>query len=185
MAGLMVNSKRVYAKRDLPGLLLPEPPCLWWVSVDPRLHRRPSTTSRYFWFTSLWAHGSFPLGLGAHKILFVPSKTGVCFPQSRGSPIIKSRRPSRSDSLVIPSPFVRYLGWEAWRGVQNLHNSGRTSLVLLFSGLWVTHPVGTGFDFIMIVLLLPSHCGFFFGLGHGVSFLEWVSVSSCWWLSNS
>ena len=32
----------------------------------------------------------FLLGLGMHKILFVPSKSRVSFPQSRGSPIIKS-----------------------------------------------------------------------------------------------
>ena len=64
----------------------------------------------------------------------------LCFPQSCRSPVVKSHWPSRSDSLGIPSPFVGSPGWEAWYGVQNLHNSGRTSLVLLFSSLWVTHP---------------------------------------------
>ena len=44
---------------------------------DPRLHGRPSNTSRWFWFRVLWGHCSFPLGLGAYNILFVPSKTGV------------------------------------------------------------------------------------------------------------
>ena len=63
-----------------------------------------------------------------------------CFPQSCGSPIIKSHRPSRSDSLRIPSPFVESPGWEAWHVIQNLHNSGRTSLVLLFSSLWLPTP---------------------------------------------
>ena len=29
-----------------------------------------------------------------------------------------------------------------------------------------------GFDFIMIASLLPSHCGFFFVFGHGVSFFD-------------
>ena len=52
----------------------------------------------------------------------------------------------------------------------DLHNSGRTSLVLLFSSLWVTHLVGMEFDFIIIVPFLPSRCGFFFIFGHGVSF---------------
>ena len=47
-------------------------------------------------------------------------------------------------------------------GVQNLHNSGRISLVLLFSSLWVIHSVGVGFDFIMIAPFLPSPCDFFF-----------------------
>ena len=48
----------------------------------------------------------------------------LCFPQSSRSPIIKSRWSSRPDSLGSLSPFVRSPGWEVWRGVQNLHNSG-------------------------------------------------------------
>ena len=32
------------------------------------------------------------------------------------------------------------------------------------------HPAGMGFDFIMIVALLPSHFGFFFIFGCGLSF---------------
>ena len=74
----------------------------------------------------------------------------VCFPQSSGRPIIKSHWPSRPNSLGIPSPFVLSPGWEAWHGVQNFHNSGTTSLVLLFSSLWVTQQMGMGFDFIVI-----------------------------------
>ena len=80
------------------------------------------------------------------------------FPSVLWRHIIKSQWPSRLDSLGIPSPFVGSLGWEAWHGVQNLHNNGRTSLLLLFSSLWVTHLVGMGFDFIMIAPLLLSHC---------------------------
>ena len=38
----------------------------------------------------LWSHCSFPLSPGAHKVLFVPSKTGVYFHQPCGSLIIKS-----------------------------------------------------------------------------------------------
>ena len=78
----------------------------------------------------------------------------------------KTRFPGPKDS----QSFVRSQDWEAWCGVQNLHNSGRTSLVLLFSSLWVTHLVGMGFDFIVIVPLLPSRCNFFFVFGWGVSF---------------
>ena len=86
----------------------------------------------------------------------------LCFPQSCVSPIIKSHWFSRPNSQQIPSPFVRSQGWEAWSGLQNLHNSGRNSLVLWFSSLWATHLAGMGFDLIMIEPLLPSHCGFFF-----------------------
>lgn len=49
-------------------------------------------------------------------------------------------------------------------------------LVLLFSSLRVTQPAGMGFDFVVIVPLLPSHCGFFFLSGRGVSFLVGSSV---------
>ena len=123
----------------------------------------------------LWGYCSFPLSLGARKVLFVPPKTSFCLPlasHSCGNLVIKSRWPSRWDSLGIPSPFVRFPGWEAWRGFPNLPNSGGrggASLSLLFSRLWVIHPAGTGFDFMMIVTLLISHCSFFFVFGCGIS----------------
>ena len=130
-------------------------------------------------------HCPFPLGPGACKILFVPSKSGVCFPQSCGSPVIRSCWSLKSDSLGIPSPLVGYTGCEAWCGSQNLHNSGRISLVLLFSSLWVTYSVGIGFDFIVLAPLLPSHCKLLV-FGHGVSIsFWWVLVSSWQCLSNS
>ena len=143
MVGLMTTSK-AYSKGGLPRLLLPVPHFFWWAPADPCLHRRLFNTCRWFWSSLLWGHCSFPLGLGAHETLFVPFKSEVCFPQSCRSPIIKSCWPSRSDSLGIPSPLVGSPGWEAWHGVQNLHNSGRTSLVLLFYSWrsptrWVWH----------------------------------------------
>ena len=102
--------------------------------------------------------------------MFVPSKTGVCFPQSCGSPTVNSHWSSRSDLLGIPNPIVGSPGWEPWCGVWNLPKNGRTSLVLLFSSLWVTHTAGRRFDFIVIVSLPPSCCGFFFVFGYEVSF---------------
>ena len=139
-----------------PFLVSTEGPDLWWFNLT------------FFNFAMVWQWNAFSRN---RTLNFVPSKIGVfCFPQSYGSPTIESHWPSRSDSLGIPSPFVRSPGLEACCGVQNLHNSGRTSLVLLFSSLWITYPAGMGFDFIVIVLLLPSCCSFFFVFGHGVSF---------------
>ena len=74
--------------------------------------------------------------------------------------------------------------------VQNLHNSVRTSLVLLLSSLWVTHLVDKIFDFIMTVPLLLSHCRFFFVFRYEVFLfvcliLMVVLASSCLWLFNS
>ena len=81
-----------------------------------------------------------------HTRLFFFSKIGVFVSLSPcGSPIIKSWWSSRSDSLGLPSPFVGSPSWEDWRGVQNLNNSGITSLILLFSCLWIIHPVVMGF----------------------------------------
>ena len=71
----------------------------------------------------------------------------LCFPQSSGRPTIKSHWSSRSDSLGIPSPFVRSPGWEASCRVQNLRNSARTSSALLSPSLCITHLVGLGFSF--------------------------------------
>ena len=133
--------------------------------------RDPPTLAGSFGSVSCEVTAPF-LCLGTCKVLFVPSKTGVCFPQSYGSLVIKSCWPSWSDSLGIPSPFVRSPGWGAWCGVLNLHNGGRTSLVLLFSSLWVTQLAGMGLDFIMIVPLLLSCCGFFFVFGCRVPFLD-------------
>ena len=72
------------------------------------------------------------------------------FPQTCANPAIKSHWPSKSDSPRIPCPSAGSPGWEAWCGAQDLPSSGRTSLVLLFSSLWVAHPVGMGFDFIVM-----------------------------------
>ena len=77
-------------------------------------------------------------------------KWNLCLPQSCGSPVIKSW-----------GLLVLLLDPQAGKPndtSQNLHNSGRTSLLLSFSRLWVTHPASMGFDFLMIAPLLPS-CG--------------------------
>ena len=57
-------------------------------TVDPHLCRRLLDTHRHVWLSLLWGHCSFLLGPGAHKILFVPSKS--LFPQSCGNSVIKS-----------------------------------------------------------------------------------------------
>ena len=111
MVGLKATSKRIYANMHLPGLWRPEFLSLQQAKSNLHLCRRPSNTHRQVWLSFLWNHCSFPLGPGEHKVLFVPSKS-LCFPQSCGSSVIKSRYPSKSDSLGIPSPFAKSPGWE-------------------------------------------------------------------------
>ena len=114
----------------------------------------------------------------AHEFVGAFQEWSICFSQVCGSPIIKSRWLSRSDSVGIPSLSVGSPGLEACCGVQNLNPSGRTSFVLLFSSLWVTHPAGMGFDFIMIVPILPSHCSVFFVFERGVYIYIFFLVGS-------
>ena len=58
----------------------------------------------------------------------------------------------------------------------------RTSLILLFSSLWVTHLAGMGLDLVLTVSLLLSHCSFFV-FGGGISifffFLDGPPVDGC------
>ena len=69
----------------------------------------------------------------------------------------------------FPIPFLDPQGWEAWHEAHNLHNQWST-LVLLFSSLWVTHPADIGSHFIVFAPLLACYCGFFFVFGYGVYF---------------
>ena len=120
----------------------------------------------------------FPLGPGANETLCAPSSSGVCFPQSCGSPGIKPHWPSKPYCLGTFPPSSRPPpGWEAWCGTQEFRFCG-----ILFSSLCITHLAGIGFNITMIAPLLRS-CGFFFSLDSGDTFLVgsrvWGGVSRC------
>ena len=124
-------------------------------SANPCLHRRPFSTTRQFWFNLLWGHCSFSLDLGVGKVLFVPSKTGVSV---SSSPVKSCSQIPLVFKVIFPGDsqsFFRSLGCEARRGVENLHDSGRTCLVLLFSSLYITH--WQVWDLI-VSWLPPSYC---------------------------
>ena len=63
---------------------------------------------------SLGGHCTFVLGPGAHKVLFVPSKT--LFPQDSAGSVIKSHWPPKSNSLRVLHPFARSPDWEIYCG---------------------------------------------------------------------
>ena len=99
MVGLMATSKRVYAKGDLPRLLLPVLcPCSEPLPAHASTGDPPTLAAR---FGSV-SCGVIPLGLGVH-----PPRLESLFPQFCGTPIIKSHWLSRSDSLGVPSPFIK------------------------------------------------------------------------------
>ena len=102
------------------GDLLQKVPCMHGHTQCPRpcsrslpthcLHWRLLDTHRQVWVSLLWGHCSFLLSPGAHKVLFVPSKS--LFPQSCVSSVIKSHWLPKSNSLGVLSPFARSPGWE-------------------------------------------------------------------------
>ena len=67
-------------------------------------------THRQVWVSVLWGPCSFLLGPGAHKVLFVPSKS--LFPPSSVSSVIKIHWPPKSNCLEVLSLFARSPGWE-------------------------------------------------------------------------
>ena len=77
MLGLMATSKRVYAKRNIPNHCCQySHPCGEPLLTQASTGDPPTPASR-FGSVSCGGHCSFPLGLGAHKILFMSSKTRV------------------------------------------------------------------------------------------------------------
>ena len=72
MVGLEVTSKRTYANKYLPGLLLPVPLFLLQATADPHLCSRPSNTNRQVWLSVLWGYCSFCLHSGVHKVFLCP-----------------------------------------------------------------------------------------------------------------
>ena len=88
----------------MQALLHSMAPNLQQVTSDPRLCRRLLDIHGQV-CVSLFSECSFLLGPGAHKVLFVPSKS--LFPQCCGSSVIKSHWPSKSISLGVLNPFCR------------------------------------------------------------------------------
>ena len=147
MVGLMAAFKGNYAKGDLPGPLLP--PSLWAGPVNSCLHRRPTLQPKQGVLVQS-PGGSLLLCSGSwcmSNFVCVRQDWSFCFPPVLWKSYNQILLGCTDNSLGSLSLFVGSPGWEIWCGIQNLHNSGRTSLVLLFSSLWVTHPAGMGFDF--------------------------------------
>ena len=126
MVGLMVTSERLLCQGG--------PSRTAATSGEPLLTGAstggPSTIAGCFGSVSCGVTAPFFWSWCKQDFVSTLQDWSLCFPRSSGSPIIKSCWSSRSDSLGLPSAFVGPPGWEAWYGVQNLHNGGRTSLVL-------------------------------------------------------
>ena len=63
------------SKGPMHALLRSVPLTLQQATANPRLHWRLLDTHGQVWLSLLWGHCSFLLGPGAHKVLFVSSKS--------------------------------------------------------------------------------------------------------------
>ena len=84
-------------------LLHSVPPTLHQATADPRLHRRLLDIHEQVWVSLLWGHWSFLLDPGAHKVLFVPSKS--LFLQScvnSGGPMVGLTATSSKRAYAVP-----------------------------------------------------------------------------------
>ena len=77
------------------------------ITTDPCLCWRLLDTHKKVWVGVLWGHYSFLLGPGAHKVLFVPSKS--LFPQSfvcSGTSMVGLMATSSKRAYAIPRSSV-------------------------------------------------------------------------------
>ena len=116
-------------------------------------------------------HCSFPLGPGTHKILCVPSKSGVSVYPSRVE--VPQSKPAGLQGQVprgFPVPLSDLLAGKPDVRLRTFTSGGELLWCYGSLVLWVTHLVGMGFDFIMVVPLLLFCCSFSFVFERGVSF---------------
>ena len=102
----MVEVMKIMAtsfKRSMQAPLHSVPPTLQQATANSCLCQRLLDTHRQVWVSLLWGHCSFLLGPGAHKVLFVPSKS--LFPQScvsSGSSMVGLMATSSKRAYAIP-----------------------------------------------------------------------------------
>ena len=107
----------------------------------------------------------FPLVLVHTIFYFCPPRVESLFPQSRGSPEIKSCWHSRSDFLGIPD----FLG-KSDMGLRTF-TTVEEHFWYYCSPVHVAHQVNMRFSFTVVVPLLLSWCSFFFAFGGEVCFI--------------
>ena len=117
-------------------LLHPVPPILQHATTDPRLCQRLLDTHGQVWVSLLWGYYFFLLGLGVHKVLFVPSKS--LSPQSCvssggfmvGLMVTSSKRVMLYPGLLHPEPLPLQ------QATADLYLRRRHSSTVLSQSLW-------------------------------------------------
>ena len=172
------------------------PPAPQQATTDRCLHQRLLVTHRQIWVSLLWGHCCFLLGPGAHKLLFVPSKS--LFPQScvsSGGPMV---------GLMVTSPNRAYAKgcvtqicctqspFPCSRPLLTCTSTGDTQRQIWLSlcgisGSWCVQGFVWALWASLVGMAFDSKCEFAPPaalLGYGVSFW-WDPTFSCRWLFSS
>ena len=172
----MVDSGRAQAKEYLPELLLPVSlsPCP--ATANPASSGDPLILAGRCGSVSYGVTAPSPWVLMSTLLFVFPPRVESLFPpvlSKSCNQILLAFQAwfSGNSSSHCQTPRLGSLTCGSEPSLQWVDFSG-----IMFSSLWVTHPVVMGFDFIVIVPLLPSHCSFSFVFGWGVSFLVSSSV---------
>ena len=189
----MVEIMKIMAtsfKRSHAGTATVRTPALQQATANSGLCWRPLDTHRQVWVSLLWGHCSFPLGLGVHKVLFVPSKslfTQSCV--SSGVSIVglmvtsskSTYATPKSAAPRAPAPAAVHC-WPAPPQETLKHSSGSVSVGSPRAHKVLFEPSKLLWRVWRLILndilpLLPSCCGFSFALGCGVSFFGGIQHS--------
>ena len=160
-------------------------PMLQQATPDPHLCRRFLDTHGQVWVSLLWGHCSFLLGPGAHKVLFVPSKS--LFPQSCGSSggsmvrlmVTSSKRAYAAPRAPAPAA-VHCWPIPAFQNTERQVQLGLCVVSWCTQGfVWALQASLVVWGLILNVIspLLPSCWGFSFALRRGVSFFSGIQHS--------
>ena len=170
-------------KHPICVLLHSMPPALQQATIDPCLCWRLLDTHGQVWASLLWSHYFPLLGHGAHKVLFVPSKS--LFPKtcvSSGSSMVRLMATSSKRAYAIPKSAVpRACNCRSPLLISTSTGDAQTQFWLILCGVpgsWCaqgscepSERLWREWDLILNVNfpLLPSCWGFSFAPRHGVS----------------
>ena len=121
----------------MQALLHSVPPTLKQATANPHLCQRLLDTHGQVRVSLLWGPCSFLLGPGAHKVLFVPSKS--LFPQSYVSSVVGLRRPPPRGLMPYPG-LLHPESLPLQQSTADLYLCRRHSNTVLSQSLWGLGP---------------------------------------------
>ena len=171
----MADSRRAHAKEYFPELLLPISFSPRWATATPAFSGDPPTLTGRSGSVFYGVTAPFCWVLMCTLLCVYPPRVGSVSPSP--AKVLQSN-PASLQSLILWEFLLPLLDPQVGNPDIGLRTFSAVVGLLWYycSPVWESPAVVMGFDFIVIASLLPSHCGFSFVCGCGVSFLLSSSV---------